>query len=125
VDDDRLARFLGEPRLGLEEIELAIMWRVVAEVVEPRFPDGHRFGVVEQRCELLDVCARRPPRLMRVEAERDEDAVFAVGELERFATRGERRSDRDHPCHAGRPRSLECMRRVLDRVQVRVRVDHA
>ena len=47
VDDDRLAELGRDLELSLEELPLAITRCPVAEIVEPRLPDGDHLLVLE------------------------------------------------------------------------------
>ena len=66
------------------------------------------------------------PGLVRVDAEDREHLVVPVGELERATAAGDVGADREDPRHAGvaRPRD-DVASVVVERVEVRVRVDHA
>ena len=60
-----------------------------------------------------------------MEPERREDAFVPVGELERTAAGRDGRPDRDDLGHTRLPGPCDRPVRVVERVQVRVRVDHA
>ena len=60
-----------------------------------------------------------------MEPERREHTFVPIGELEGATAGGDRRPDRDDPGHAGVPGPSERPVCVVERIQVRVRVDHA
>ena len=108
-----------------EEAALLVLRVAAVVVVEPRLADGDRLRVVEQSAELGD--ARRLGRrgLVRVDPERRIDAVVR-GQVERPPARVDPRADRDHARDSRpRARAVERTLRLLERVEVRVGVDHA
>ena len=118
VDHHGLPELGGELELGREDAALLVVRRVVPEEVEPDLADGNGVGR-DDRAWILPV-----RRLVGMDAGRDVDARFALGDLARRACGGEARTDRDHPPHARGAGSLQRTRGVLERIEVGVRVDH-
>ena len=111
---------------ALEELALAVVRRVVAVEVEPGLADGDRALVGEQLTQLVEPGRVGLGRLVRVDAERGEDAVVPSAIASVSRQRVDTRADRDDPVDAG----LACardqlVRRLRARVEVRVGVDHA
>ena len=123
MDDERLAELGGEVGLRAEELRLALARRVVAEVVEPGLADGDGLRMREQLAERVEVGLL--PGLVRMDPERRRDAFLALRDREGRAARVEARADRDDARDARGPRPVERTGRVLERVEVRVRVDHS
>ena len=118
MDHDRLPELGGKVELRGEDAALLVSRRVVAEEVEPDLADGNGLG--------RDHAPRVFPvrRLVRMDAGGDVHPVLPLRDLARRPGGDEPRSDRDHALHAGGTRSFECARGVLQRIEVRVRVDH-
>ena len=81
VHDDRLAELVGEPELPLEEAELGVVRRVVAEVIEAGLADGNGSLVREEVAQLTEPLGLVAPGFMRMNAERREDAWLCFGGL--------------------------------------------
>ena len=64
-------------------------------------------------------------RLVRMEACDDEDAVMGVREIQRPRPRVRIGPNRQDPRHPGGARPLDRLGWIVERVEVRVRVDHA
>ena len=62
---------------------------------------------------------------MGIDAECRVDAVVRLGELEHGTAGSEAGADRDHAVHPGLARPCERGIRILERIEVRVGVDHA
>src|SRR5439155_14029881 len=71
----------GELELGREDAALLVVRRVVPEEVEPDLADGNGVGR-DDRAGILPV-----RRLVGMDAGRDVDACFALGDLDRKSTR--------------------------------------
>ena len=125
VDHDRLLEFRRDREHLLEQAELRVARRVVAEPVEAGLADRDRLRMAEQLAHLGDVGVGRPAGLVRVNAEDGEDAVVRVGELEGAAAAGGRRADSEDAVDAcfGGAGDDGCGI-VVERVEVGVRVDH-
>ena len=125
VDHDREPELARELELGLEEPALLVLRLAAVVVVEARLADRDRLRTVEQLAQLADAVRLLAGRLVRVDPERREDAVVLLGDRERSAAGLDSRPDRDHARHP----HLVCPRdrcaRLLERVEVRVGVDHA
>ena len=126
MDDDGLAELGRELELRLEEAALPVARRAVAEVIEARLPHCHRSIVLGEVAQLVDAVRLRVAGLMRVDAERGEHLLVAVGQLERRSARvdagahGHDLLDADRACPADQRR-----RPVRTRVEVCVGVDHS
>ena len=81
VHDDRLAELVGEPELPLEEAELGVLRRVVAEVIEAGLADGDGSLVREEVAQLTEPLGLVAPGFMRMNAEGGEDAWLCFGGL--------------------------------------------
>jgi hypothetical protein len=93
-------------------------------VVEAGLADGDDARLVEQPAQLVEPLRLAGSRLVRIDPEGGVDAVGG-GELERATAGVDPGPDRDHArdaCHAG---ALEGCVGILERVEVRVGVDHA
>jgi len=62
--------------------------------------------------------------LVWVDAQRCVDTVVGGSKLEGGPARGEPGADCDHAAHADLARTRECALRVLERIEVRVGIDH-
>ena len=124
VDDHRLAQVVGECQLGLEDDPLSVAGRPVAVEVEPGLADGHRFRVSQQRFELVEAAALSRS-LVGMDSENREDAVVAVGELQRRPAALHGRPDGEDPPHAGLRGASDGGFGILERIEVRMGVDHA
>jgi hypothetical protein len=126
VDHDRLAEVGRELELCLEEPALTVARRAVAEVVETGLPHRHRALVLGELAELVDAIRLGVAGLVRVDADRGEDLLVQLGQLERGAARVDSGAHGDDPIDARRSRPPDQRRRpVSARVEVRVRVDHS
>src|SRR5436853_7668011 len=125
VDHDRLPELGGKLELGGEEAALAVARRVVAVPVEPGLADRNRLRMAEQLAQLREIGFGRGARLVRVDAEDREDAVVPLGELERPAAVFHVGADREYARDTRLGGTLDGLVRVLERAEVRVRVDHA
>ena len=94
-------------------------------MVETGLADRHGPWVREELPQLADLVLPGLAGFVRMKPERGENAFVSLGELERATAGRNRRPDRDDPGHAGFPCPNERPVRVVERVQVRVRVDHA
>ena len=81
VHDHRLAELVGEPELPLEEAELGVVRRVVAEVIEAGLADGNGSLVREEVAQLTEPLGLVAPGFMRMDAERREHAWLRFGDL--------------------------------------------
>ena len=126
VDDDGKLRARRPARAGRgKQASLLGLAVGAVVVVEARLADGDRLRVREQLAQLVDAPGFVAPGLVRVDAERRVDAVVPLGQSQGRAARLDAGADRDDPRHAGRACARDRSRRVLERVEVRVRVDHA
>src|SRR5581483_1626541 len=124
VDDDGLAELGGERQLGIEDRALPVARGAVAVEVEAGLADGDRERIGEQLCELVDPVALGVG-LVRMDPENREDALVAAGEVEGDPAALDRRPDGQDSRHAGLGRSPNRGLRILERIEMRVRVDHA
>jgi hypothetical protein len=124
VDDDREPELRGESELRLEEAALLLLPLAAVVVVEPGLADGDDTGLGEQGAQLLETLGLPGARPVRVDAQGGEDAALGRGERERGPARRDPRADRDHPADAGVARPREGGAGLLERVEVRVGVDH-
>ena len=125
MDDERLAGLDRECSLLTEKNCLALVRRVVAEVVEPGLADPDRLGVVEELRQSGHLLVAGRPCVVWMDAEHGEHPLLRLGQLENAPTRVEAGADRDHPRDAGLAGPRERRARVVERVEVRVGVDHA
>ena len=124
MDHDRLAELGGELELGGEEPPLVVGRRVVAEPVEPGLADGDRLRMREQLAQRCEVVLGRRARVVRVDAEDREDPVVPLGERESPAAVVGVRADGEDPRDAGLGCTPDRLVGVVERGEVRVRVDH-
>src|SRR6185295_2690146 len=104
----------------LEQLALPVSRCVVAIEVEPRLPDGDGPRGAEQLTQLVETLRVGLTGLVRVDAERGEDAVFARGDRQRFTARVDSGSARDAPPDSDGAGALaDHVRRVGARVEVR------
>ena len=107
-------------------VELAVVRRVVAVEVEPGLADGDGARVREALARARRAARVVAARSVWMDAEDRADAVVPVGELQRGRRPVDGRRDGEDPFDAGLARaSDQDVGRVLARVEVRVRVDHA
>ena len=126
MDHGRLPELGRERQLPLEQVELPVVGRVVAVEVEPGLADGDRARVREALAELVEPLGVVAARSVWMDAEDRPDPVVPVGELQRGRRRVDGRRDGKDPFDTGLARARnQDVRRVLARVEVRVRVDHA
>ena len=94
VDDDGLAELGSQRKLGLEEAQLRVVRRVVAEVVEPGLADSDRAVVAEQLTEFVEALRVGGPRVVGMDAGCREHKARIVGRaLSRESRYLERLSD--------------------------------
>ena len=98
---------------------------VSAEAVETRLPHRHGAGMAEQLPHLVEPAGLGAARLVRVDPERGHDALLPLGDGERAPTGVHAGADRDHPRDAGLARPRDRTRRIVERIEMRVRVGHA
>ena len=118
MDDHRLPELRGELELLLEDAPLVLVRCVIAKEVEPDLTDGDDVAPDDGACVLA------VGRLVRVNAGRDPDAAFGGGDRTCRTRRRGPGPDRDDPVDAHSPRPVERGRRIVERVEVRVGVDH-
>ena len=105
---------------------LPVARRVVAVVVEAGLADGDRRSCREQLAQLVEAAGLVAAGLVRVDAERGEDAFLSLGDVERGAHESMPEPDRDDAVDAGLARAGDDVRGLLcERIEVRMRVDHA
>ena len=121
VDHHRGPDLAGELELAPERLLLDGAVGSLPVVVKPDLTDGDN-ALVDELAQRIERLAGRS--LMRMDAERDVDVVLGLCELARHARRVEARADGDHPRHSGGTRPDERGGSVIERIQVRVRVDH-
>src|SRR5581483_6891633 len=109
-----------------EKSPLPVSRRVVAKEVEPRLADGDDRAVPEHRLQLFQALRVRAGGLVRVDAENAGNVLVLPRDLEHGPAGVDAGADREHAGHAGRPSAVEeNVGRLLARVEMRVRVDHA
>src|SRR4029079_7332075 len=106
-----------------EELRLRIVRRVVAVVVEPGLADRDDLRMLEQALEPREIELRRC--LVRMQAGDAVDTLVLLDDGERRGPRVRVGGDRDDSGDAGIACPLDRGGRVVDRVEVRVGVDHA
>ena len=122
VDDDRLAELLGEREVGLEELPLRVVRRVVAVVVQPGLADGDRIEISEP-AELRRVGLAG---LVGMDPENREHSLVQRAEVHHLPPRFRPGADLEDAVDSSLAGSGDQLhRRFRARVQVRVRVDHA
>ena len=125
VDHRRLAGLRCDREQLLEEARLRVVRRVVAEPVETGLAHADRLRVREQLAHRGDV-RRRSPSRPRAGGCRGRRTRLRARRRAR-APAGSRgvRADRDDARHAGVACTRDDVgRRIVERVEVRVRVDH-
>src|SRR5580700_2637700 len=75
VQKERLAKFLRQCELAVKSLLLRRMRGVVAEVIQPAFPDGYHLRCARQFSELTQALRAQFVRVMRVHAGRGEQAL--------------------------------------------------
>ena len=116
---------LGRHReLCVEEPQLVVARCVVAKPVEPDLPHRHCLRMVLHATHLADGTLLEPARVVRVDAEDREHPVVPLRELERAATVVDVRADREDPRDARLGCTPDRLVGVVERGEVRMRVDH-
>ncbi len=123
MDHDRQLRSFREAELVDEDLGLSVAWRVVAVVVEPDLSHRDNLGVAEQALERVDIELRRSG--MGMDPRNAVDALVLLDDREHSGPREWIGSDRDDPCDADLLGAGDCSCWIFERVEMRVRVDHA
>ena len=123
VDHDRQSQVGREVELLLEEAALLGAPVGAVVVIEARLPHRDRSLVAQQLAQLADPAGLALRRLVRVDAEGGVDAVV-FRELERPPAGVDARPDRDDARHPRLASAYDGDRRLLERIEVRVCVDH-
>ena len=127
VDHDRLVQLAARARAARSKsCCLRVARRVVAVVVEPGLADARPPLVPQQLARARRAVAPPRPRLVRMDAERGEDAVvLARRSRARRATSRSRCRRRRRGRRRPRARARATSAGSSQRVEVRVRVDHS
>ena len=125
MDDDRLPQLGRQLELRGEQGPLALARRVVAVIIEPGLPHRDDTIATEQISELVEPPGLGIRGLVRMDAQRGEDALVPFRDLERGPALLDARADRDDPVHSHAAGTLDQgLSRLLAPVEMRVRVDH-
>lgn len=125
MDDRRLAGIGGDGEETVEKAALRVARRVVAEVVEAGLPHADRTRMGEERAHLAHVVVVDRAGLVRMDAEDRRDPGVPLGKLERATAAGDGRADGEDAADARVVCARDCRVGVVERVEVRVGVDHA
>jgi hypothetical protein len=126
VHHDRLAERGGELELRDEKVSLRLPRSPVTVEIEARLADRDGALVPKQLGKLVEPPRLRTAGLVRVNAERGEDAVLAFCDRERRAAGIDSRADCDDTLDAGLASAREqFVRSLVAPVEVRVGFDRA
>ena len=105
MDDERQAQLARRRDMGAEASLLQIARAVVVVIVEPGLADRHHLGMPRQAHDLVQRDVFLFVRMMRMGADRAEDSVMGLDNLEQLAEAPHPRGDRHHEADPRRTRT--------------------
>ena len=126
-DDGQLGR-MRQRHLIAEDLSLRVARRMIVEIVEPDFAPRDHFGMLRQRCELIEMLLGNFLRLVRMNANTGVNPVVLLsvrnGSVQLF--RAGPCANRQQRANASRPRALQhnfAVLRKLRKINMRMRID--